>query len=70
MKGMIVALGLLLSLALPVWAQANEDDFDASCRQSAMEQEIPETELEDFVESCIQEMVDREPMPADAPDQG
>ncbi|MDT8447233.1 MAG: hypothetical protein RRB13_10125 [bacterium] len=73
MKGLLIGLVFLFSFSAVAFAEMDESGFEEQCRKNAMEHEIPASEMEDYVDSCVQEMMDQgqqDAEPAQGPEQG
>lgn len=53
--------GLLLAVSLfagnPVSA---DEDFEAKCQKWAVEDDVPQDEKEDYIKSCVQNLIDQQ----------
>lgn len=60
MKKALLILAGFCFLGLNAFAQEEESKYEKQCRKTAAEQKIAVEEVEDFIDGCIQDLIDQE----------
>ncbi|OGH01055.1 MAG: hypothetical protein A2600_01340 [Candidatus Lambdaproteobacteria bacterium RIFOXYD1_FULL_56_27] len=58
-KALLILVGFCF-LGLNAHAQEDESKYEKQCRKLAKEQKVAVEEVEDFIDGCIQDLIDQE----------